>query len=189
VSVAGLLLAAGGGTRMGGAKALLPDRSGGTFVERGIRVLHDGGCDHVVVVLGAQADEVAALVTTADRVVIASDWAQGQSASLRAGLEVASETRADAVAVLLVDLPDVDADVVRRVVEAAGAARTSLARAAYQGIPGHPVVIGREHWTGVLAATKGDSGARDYLADHPPVSVECADLATGVDVDTPADLS
>ena len=89
MTCAGLLLAAGGGSRMGTAKALVDDPGGGSFVERGVRVLRDGGCSPVVVVVGAQAERATALATAAgaDLVVEASDWASGQSASLRRGLE------------------------------------------------------------------------------------------------------
>jgi CTP:molybdopterin cytidylyltransferase MocA len=211
VSTAGLLLAAGGGRRMGGAKALLREPSGRRFVERGLAVLRESGCDPVLVVVGAQAQEVRRYAGAADLVVEAPDWATGQAASLRAGLTAVRDSGADAVCLLLVDLPDVDAEVVRRVtttVTAAGAVTTTataaataaattagadgrraLGRAAYAGLPGHPVVIGRDHWDGVLATLHGDSGARDYLATHDHVVVECGDLATGRDTDTPADLA
>ena len=116
-------------------------------------------------------------------VVVASDWAEGMGASLRAGL-AATDTRADAVLVTLVDLPDVTAEVVRRVV-AAATGPGDLARATYGGTPGHPVLIGRDHWDGVRATASGDKGARDYLAAHDVIAVECGDLATGRDVDTP----
>ena len=55
----------------------------------------------------------------------------------------------------------------------------------YGAVPGHPVLIGRDHWAGVVATAEGDRGARDYLREHPPLEVECGDLATGRDVDTP----
>ena len=64
----------------------------------------------------------------------------------------------------------------------------SLARASYDGSPGHPVLLGRDHWAGVAGTATGDRGARDYLAAHPVLDVECADLATGRDVDRPEDL-
>jgi CTP:molybdopterin cytidylyltransferase MocA len=180
---------------MGRAKALLDDPSGGSYVERGLRVLRGAGCDPVVVVLGAQAQEARSLVTGGEVgagtvVVEAADWDQGQSASLRAGIEAVSTTAADAAVVLLVDLPDVGPDVVRRVRDATsrdGAA--ALGRATYAGEPGHPVVIGRDHWAGVLELLAGDRGARDYLAAHPHTLVECGDLATGADTDSPADLA
>ena len=56
-------------------------------------------------------------------------------------------------------------------------------RAAYHGVPGHPVLIGSDHWAGVVATATGDRGARDFLAAHEVALVECGDLATGVDVD------
>lgn len=188
-SVAGLLLAAGAGRRMGRPKALLDDPSGGSFVERGLRVLRESGCHPVVVVLGAGAQEARPLVTGADSVVVAEDWAQGQSASLRTGLEAVTASGAEAVVVLLVDLPDVGPDVVSRVRAAtSGDGPAALGRAAYAGGPGHPVVIGRDHWAGVLDLLAGDRGARDYLAAHRHTVVECGDLASGEDADTPADL-
>jgi CTP:molybdopterin cytidylyltransferase MocA len=65
-----------------------------------------------------------------------------------------------------------------------------LARAAYQGRPGHPVLLGRAHWAGVRNAASGDVGARTYLAGRADVvPVECGDLADADDVDTPEQLT
>jgi molybdenum cofactor cytidylyltransferase/nicotine blue oxidoreductase len=91
---------------------------------------------------------------------------------------------ADAVVVSLVDLPDVTGEVVRRVAHL-GTDPGVLARATYDGEPGHPVLLGRDHWAGVAASATGDRGARDYLATHTVFEVECGDLATGRDRDTP----
>jgi CTP:molybdopterin cytidylyltransferase MocA len=179
----GLLLAAGAGTRMGRPKALVVDDDGTPWLARGVEALRGGGCDEVTVVLGAAADEARALVPDGVAVVVAADWAEGMSASLRAGLDHLEDSDADAALVSLVDLPDVTDAVVRRVL-GAGADKAALIRTTYDGRPGHPVVIGREHWFGVRAAAVGDRGARDYLANHALVEVECGDLATGDDVDS-----
>ncbi len=187
----GLLLAAGAGRRMGGPKALLVDDAGEPWLVHAVRSLRDGGCDPVTVVLGAAADEAGRLLEgTGVRVVVAVDWDEGMGASLRAGLAAlleAGDVDGPAAAVVsLVDLPDVHADVVRRLVAAgADAGAAALARAAYVGAPGHPVLLGREHWAGVLASATGDRGARDYLAAREVRLVECGDLATGRDRDTP----
>ena len=91
----------------------------------------------------------------------------------------------DAALVLLVDLPDLVPAVVARLLPAA--APGALARAAYDGEPGHPVVLGRDHWAGVTATAEGDEGAKAYLRAHRAEVrlVECGDLATGADQDRP----
>jgi CTP:molybdopterin cytidylyltransferase MocA len=123
------------------------------------------------------------------RVVVADDWASGMGASLRAGLAALEPGAADAALVSLVDLPDVGEPVVRRLLDRPVRPET-LARASYDGSVGHPVLIGRAHWAGVTGSAGGDRGARDYLAEHRDdvELVECADLATGRDVDHPTDL-
>jgi len=167
---------------MGRPKALV-ELDGEPLVVRALHALTKGGVAPVVVVLGARADEVRAVLPAGVRAVEAPDWADGMGASLRAGLE-SLEDGPEAVIVTLVDLPDVGAEVVRRVLADPVDAAT-LRRAAYDGTPGHPVLIGRDHWAGVAAAARGDRGARDYLAAHATALVECGDLATGVDVDSP----
>ncbi len=184
----GLLLAAGSGSRLGTPKALVHDTDGTSWLLRALATLRDGGCDRVTVVLGASADEARALLPAtgaADEVavVVAQDWSDGMGASLRAGLEVLGRGDGEAVVVTLVDLPDVTGEVVRRVIDL-GTDPGVLARASYDGRPGHPVLLGRDHWAAVASAASGDRGARDYLADHPVFVVECGDLATGRDVDT-----
>ena len=187
MGVRGLLLAAGAGRRMGGPKALLRDASGETYVERGVRVLHDGGCDAVTVVVGAAAAEVAALVRGLGvEVVVAEGWETGMGASFRAGLAaVEPQSTVDAVVVSLVDLPDVGPEVVRRLLSVVPPSPTALARTSYDGTPGHPVLIGRDHWAAVAVTAEGDRGAREYFRTHEHRTVECGDLATGRDVDTP----
>jgi CTP:molybdopterin cytidylyltransferase MocA len=195
---AGLLLAAGAGRRMGRPKALLRDRHGVPFLDRAVGLLFAGGCDPVTVVLGASADQARGLLDAAGwsadpavGVVVADDWDEGMGASLRAGLRaLAAGCDAEAALVSLVDLPDVGADVLRRVVAAGvpGGPR-ALVRATYGGRPGHPVLLGRDHWAGVLATAHGDQGAREYLRGHRPRSCECGDLATGRDVDRPEDVA
>ena len=88
--ICGIVLAAGAGTRFGGPKALARTPEGEPWIARAARALRDGGCDEVVVVLGAGADAAALLVPDGTRVVIAADWAGGLSHSLRAGLAAAA---------------------------------------------------------------------------------------------------
>ena len=104
------------------------------------------------------------------------------SASLRAGRGAAS---ADVVVVHLVDLPDVPAAAVRRVLDRGGRTRDALARATYDGRPGHPVLVGADHVAALTATLAGDHGARAYLEAHAALTVECGDLADGLDEDAP----
>jgi CTP:molybdopterin cytidylyltransferase MocA len=183
-SVVGLLLAAGEGRRLGRPKALVEDRHGSTWLERSVAAVRDGGVSDVYVVVGAARAEVTAAVPAGCRVVDAANWAEGMGASLQAGLTAVSveHADADAVLVMLVDTPGVGPDVVRRLTSRSGP--EALARAAYGSGPGHPVLLGRDHWPGVLEVASGDRGARDYLRAHPVTLVECADIGTGDDVDT-----
>ena len=207
--VRGLLLAAGSGSRMGGPKALLRDPSSGlTSVERAVDTLRAGGCDGVTVVIGAAAGDVRQVVERlgdAADLVECRDWREGMGASLRAGLEALAATGAEAALVSLVDLPDVGPEVVQRLLaheadrtrptcnrdgpgHGARSLAAALSRAAYGGVVGHPALIGRAHWQGVASVARGDRGARDYYATHPHALVECGDLASGRDTDTPGDL-
>jgi CTP:molybdopterin cytidylyltransferase MocA len=185
VRVAGLLLAAGAGRRFGGPKALA---EGGRWLRGGVEALVGGGCEPVRVVLGAGAELARALLADPSIAVVADGWERGMSASLRAGLEVATGLRPepDAVLVHLVDLPDVTAAVVARLVRRATGPDV-LARAAYGGRPGHPVLLGRAHWAAIGETVSGDEGARRWLDGRADlVRVECRDLAAGRDVDHPA---
>jgi CTP:molybdopterin cytidylyltransferase MocA len=181
----GLLLAAGAGRRMGGPKALKTDADGTSWLARSVRTLLDGGCDAVTVVLGAAADDaVPHLGDRAVTTVVADDWAEGMGASLRAGLHGLGHLDAALGVVSLVVLPVVGPEVVHRLLDL-GCDPGLLARAAYDGGPGHPVLLGRDHWPLIIEQVSGDSGARDYLAAHSVFLVECGDLATGADQDRP----
>jgi CTP:molybdopterin cytidylyltransferase MocA len=170
---------------MGQPKALVTDDRG-SWLLRGVSTLRDGGCRRVTVVLGAQAERAAALLdglSAEPRIVVAEDWSEGMGASLRAGMRSFADSTDDLVMVSLVDLPDLVPEVVTRV-SAGARGPDTLARASYDGAPGHPVLFGSDHWPGVVDSARGDRGARDYLADREVVLVECGDLASGHDVDT-----
>lgn len=171
---------------MGTPKALIRDADGVPWVVRTSRLLTEAGCSPVVVVVGASADQVRAeLSDEPGEVVEATDWDEGMGASLRAGLS-STDTLSEAVVVVTVDVPGLTAAAVRRVADRGG--EDALVRATYRGVPGHPVVIGRAHWDGVIASARGDEGARGYMREHQVVLVECADLGDGADVDTVGEL-
>ncbi|MFB7598288.1 NTP transferase domain-containing protein [Streptomyces sp. NPDC056160] len=188
--VAGLVLAAGGGRRLGGRpKALLTHR-GRPLVEHAVGVLRAAGCTRVHVVLGARAPDVRERAHLEGCVLVDNaDWEQGMGSSLRAGLDSLAGSGARAVLVSLVDQPGIGAEAVARV-RAAFGDETSLVSAAYDGVRGHPVLFGAAHWAGVAASASGDRGARAYLKEHAAriALVECGDVAQAYDIDTEADL-
>ncbi|WP_375401340.1 NTP transferase domain-containing protein [uncultured Amnibacterium sp.] len=184
---AGLVLAAGAGTRFGGPKALARTSDGDPWVRRAVAALQQAGCAPVLVVLGAAAQEASGLVPRTARVVLAEAWAQGLSASLKAGLRALadSDEDTDAVLITLVDLPDLPVAACLRLLDG-GADAGSLRQAVYDGTPGHPALLGRHHWARVQNGLHGDRGAGAYLAAAGARRVECGDLFTGADVDRPS---
>jgi nicotine blue oxidoreductase len=194
--VAGLLLAAGGGRRLGGRpKALLPFR-GRPLVEHAVGMLRAGGCGPVHVVLGAAAAQVREQADLTGCVIVENPrWESGMGSSLRAGLaSLAGAVPHPSAAVIgLVDQPGVGAQTVARVLAAAyarGDLVSALVSAMYEGRRGHPVLIGASRWAGVAAGAGEDRGARTYLRAHAEqtVLVECGDVGDPADIDTPGDL-
>ncbi|MBQ0949896.1 NTP transferase domain-containing protein [Streptomyces violaceoruber] len=188
--VAGLLLAAGGGRRLGGRPKALLEHRGHPLVEHAVEVLRTAGCARVHVVLGARAADVRARAALDGCTLVDNpDWEQGMGSSLRAGLGSLAATGARAALVCLVDQPGIGAAATARV-RARFRDETSLASAAYAGVRGHPVLLGAAHWAGVAATASGDRGARAYLREHEAEIdlVECGDVARPYDIDTEADL-
>lgn len=186
--VAGVLLAAGAGTRFGRPKALV-EFAGQPLAHRGAAMLAAAGCDPVLVVIGAAADEVRrTLADSPARLVDNPDWSTGLASSLKAGL-AALPADTEAAIITLVDQPLVGVAVVRRMLQAFDEG-ARLAMASYRGRRAHPVLLGRHHWAGVAELAHGDAGARGYLRQHADdvVEVDCTGLGDPVDIDRPEDL-
>ncbi|MFC6084974.1 nucleotidyltransferase family protein [Sphaerisporangium aureirubrum] len=180
---AGLLLAAGAGTRFGAPKAVV-ELAGERLADRGVRLLRDGGCDPVVVVLGA-----ATVPLPGALVVRNPDWESGMGSSLRAGL-AGLPPSAGAVVIALADQPLIGAEAVRRLV-AAWRDGATAAVATYGGAPRNPVLLAREHFAEAGALAVGDVGARAFLRARRGLvtRVPCDDVGDPADIDTLADLA
>lgn len=181
MTTAGLVLAAGSGSRYGQPKAPVV-LDGERLVDRAVRVLTEGGCDPVLVVLGAWVGEV----DGAD-IVVNDAWPEGMGSSLREGLRTLTERAGvEAVVVTLVDLPGLTAEAVRRV--ATTAPEALVVQATYSGERGHPVRLSRELWAQAIDVAHGDEGARRLLRGREDVVlVEVGDVAEGYDVDVPSE--
>lgn len=194
--VAGVLLAAGEGSRFGRPKALV-ELDGQTLAARGVNVLRTGGADPVLVVTGAAQVNLDGVHT-----VYNEQWRTGMGSSLRAALRALTDAEGagdrpaataavdvGAVVVALADQPLVGTDAVARLI-AAYRGGASVAVAGYDGKPRNPVLLAREHWPEVIAAATGDQGARAFLRARPELVtlVECGDTGSPDDIDTAADL-
>ena len=202
--MAGILLAAGDGSRIGQPKALVVI-GGQSLARRGIGLLEAGGARPVIVVSGAaslDAELREPVWPAADHGTGGSDrerpavisvhnprWQAGMGSSLAAGL-AAVPGECTAAVLALADQPLVGPEAVRRLI-AAHAAGASVAVACYDGKPRNPVLIGREHLAEVAALAEGDVGARPFLRAHPEfvTHLECADTGRPDDIDTVEDLA
>ena len=196
-SVAGVLLAAGEGSRFGQPKALVM-LNGLTLAERGVAMLRSGGADPVLVITGAAPVGIPGISAVHNE-----HYRTGMGSSLRVALHALSAPPADAgdatapplapdagaVVVALADQPLIGPEAVTRLI-AAYRGGASVAVAAYQGRPRNPVLLAREHWPEVIALATGDQGARAFLRSRPELVtlVECGDVGRPDDIDTAADL-
>ncbi|MBU6367377.1 MAG: nucleotidyltransferase family protein [Gemmatimonadetes bacterium] len=190
-TVGAVLLAAGGSTRLGESKALL---AGGDGVPRVVRVARDlaaAGCTPIVVVLGAEAERVAAaLAGEAVRPVTHAGWTAGMGSSIAAGvraLEAALEgtpawTAVGAALVAPCDMPGATVAHLRWLVEASGGGTWRVASGYADGARGMPAVLPRGDWPALQALT-GEGGARALLRGADVAVVPLAD-GDG-DLDTP----
>ncbi|MEP6954255.1 MAG: nucleotidyltransferase family protein [Solirubrobacteraceae bacterium] len=177
----GLVLAAGGSSRFGSPKQLAQLR-GRPLLQHAVDAMAAvEAIDDMVVVLGAEAEAIAAAIDLGrGRAVTCANWQQGQAASLRCGLS-ALAGRAPVV-VVLGDEPGVTPEAIAAALHCAGG---GSARATYDGRPGHPVVLGPDALARV-GELSGDRGFRDLLGGAR--SFEAGRLADPIDIDTPQDL-
>ncbi len=182
--IAAVVLAAGEATRFGATKQLERYR-GKPLVQRAVDAARGAGIEDVVVVVGHDAERVAAAVTDA-RTVLNERYAEGQSTSLVAGIDAVGAD-ADAVVVLLADQPGITAEHVRALIDATTVRAEPIVRLVFVDGRG-PTLLRPAIWEEVRALT-GDVGART-LAERRPDLVFEAPIAEPAprDVDTPEDL-
>lgn len=197
-AVAGVVLAAGTGRRMGRPKALIP-LDGQPLVIRAVDALRAGGCRPLAVVVGAGAGSVRPLVPADAQVIDNPGWEGGMGSSVLAALAWAhagtgaGEPPPAALLVLPVDTPGIGPAVVRQMLDRwdGGGRDPSVALVAtYGGRRRNPVLLPAGTWSDVAARVHGDSGARPWLQDNPDrvINVDCTSLGDPTDLDTPDDL-
>jgi molybdenum cofactor cytidylyltransferase len=185
--IAGLVLAAGAGTRFGGRKQLA-QLDGRPLLEHALAAMAGAPVEPVAVVLGADAAEIAAAIDMhGAEPIVCQEWDEGQSASLRVGIDALEHAGADAVVVTLGDQPRIAAGAIAAVAAGRAPGGADAVRATYDGRPGHPVLLERSLFE-VVRGLRGDTGAREVLRYARVAEVPCDGLGDPADVDTPADL-
>lgn len=176
---------------MGRAKATLPLDGGDTFLTRIVRTLLDAGVDDVIVVVGHEADAIAASFAASGlpaRFVVNREYERGQLSSLLAGIGVADRPGVTAVLVTLVDVPLVSAATVRAVVERYRRTHAPIVRPTSGTRHGHPLLIDRSLFD-ALRGTDLSAGAKPVVRAHASAAgdLEIADEGAFEDIDTEED--
>src|SRR5262245_3382545 len=185
-----VILAAGLSTRMGRPKPLLPLPGGETFVTRIVRSFLEAGVDDVVVVLGHEANAVAAKLIesgVAARFVINEAYATGQLSSLLRGLNAIDRPGVKAMLLTLVDVPMVSPSTIRAVIDRYHKTHAPIVRPVRGDEHGHPVLIDRSLFS-LLRVADADEGAKPIVRGHvsPVGDVPIDDDGAFFDIDTPA---
>jgi molybdenum cofactor cytidylyltransferase len=180
-----LLLAAGAGRRFGGGKLLAP-RGDGRLIDGALAAALAAPVMEVIAVTGADHELLSAHLSRRApqvRIVQATDWAAGMSASLKAGARAAGEI--DGLFVFLGDMPDIPHALLPKLAEALDAGAEAAAPV-HKGHRGHPVLLGRA-LVARLETLSGDRGAAALLPPHMAL-VACEDPGVLFDVDHPSQL-
>jgi molybdenum cofactor cytidylyltransferase len=185
-AIAAIVLAAGESSRMGTDKALLMYR-GRTFLENIISSLHDAGVGRVVIVLGHHAELIRQRIDLATvEVVVNQDYGRGQTSSLQAGLRALTGNQPHGVIICLVDNPVFSADTARKLIQNFSFTGRSIVIPQIDGKHGHPVLLGRELFSKLLAL--GPHQGADTVVHQYRGKTEFVDVADPgilIDVDDP----
>jgi molybdenum cofactor cytidylyltransferase len=183
-----IILAAGLSTRMGRPKPLLPLANGDTFVTRIVRSFLDSGVDDVVVVLGHEADAVAATLIesgVAARFVVNDAYQTGQLSSVLRGLNAIDRPGVRAMLMTLVDVPLVSPRTIRAVVDRYKATHAPIVRPVRGNEHGHPVLVDRSLFP-LLRSADPTAGAKPIIRAHVSLAgdVSVTDDGAFLDIDT-----
>jgi molybdenum cofactor cytidylyltransferase/nicotine blue oxidoreductase len=176
--IAAAVLAAGAGVRMGGPKAELVI-DGQRLLDRAVATAAQAGCAPIVAVI-REAHPVAGSIA-----VVNAKPDRGMRSSLALAVDVAGT--ADAIAVLLVDMPGTTPFGLRAVIDAWRPGR--IAVGCYDQVRAHPIVMAPELWRAALELAGPDEGARAYLATHGELVDEVDVPGDPSDLDTQDDLA
>ena len=189
LKIAGLLLAAGGSSRLGRPKQLV-EWKGKTLIRRAAEALIEAGCSPVVVVLGAEVESLLEEFKGLDvEVVINDSWDSGMGSSIAFGMRsiISTDLQPDAVLISLCDQPLVTAEKLRPFIETLVLSHADVIAAHYNDVAGVPALFSSQYFPD-LAALDGEKGAREIIRNSPDaVTIPLPEAA--IDVDTPSDIT
>ncbi len=184
MSVAAVVLAAGGSRRLGQPKQLVLWK-GEALVRRAARLALEAGCRPVRVVLGAEAEACRQALAGLDvEPILNPAWGEGMASSLRAGIRQLPE-EAEAILLLACDQPHLEVSHLAGLLAVQAAGPEATVASAYGGVRGVPALFPRRRLP-ELAALEGDRGARALLAG--PEVREVPFPGGAFDLDAPEDL-
>lgn len=189
-SIGGILLAAGGSSRMGQPKQLLVYK-GKTLLRRAVEILIHSACGPVAVVLGAETDQSKNEIKDLPvHTVFNENWQAGMSSSIKAGLEylLQSEPEISAVVITLCDQPNVASSHIDKLVAKFRETKKSIVAAEYNNVIGVPALFSRDLFDELLKIT-GDKGAREIIAKYADTLTTIPLPEAALDIDTTADLA
>jgi molybdenum cofactor cytidylyltransferase len=189
LKMGGILLAAGGSTRLGQPKQFL-EFEGQTLLRRAAEAMCASVCDPVVAVLGAEHEKAEAEITDLRLEMCRNEeWESGMSSSIKLGLKelLKIESEIDAVVITLCDQPFVNSETIDRLAAKFAETKTQMVAAKYDGLAGVPALFSNEMFD-ALSRIEGDKGARDLLRD-PSASVATIEInEAAIDIDSPDDV-
>jgi molybdenum cofactor cytidylyltransferase len=188
MSVAAVVLAAGGSTRFGEPKQFAPFQ-GEAFINRIVAAAVEAGCTPVVVVTGEESAQITSELTHFT-VTIAMNphWQSGLGSSIVVGIRHAMNLapELDAVILLACDQPFVTAAALTRLIQLRLTSSKPIVASAYAETVGIPALFDRSCFPDLLRL-KGDSGAKGIIFARPQ-DVASLDFPAGeIDIDTAAD--
>jgi molybdenum cofactor cytidylyltransferase len=191
--VSAIVLSAGSSQRMGTSKCLLKIGEK-TFLQHIVEVLHSARVLDVVVVLGAEAEEIQKTLTWFDgKVVVNNDWQKGQLSSIICGLNALDLSKTDpeeihGAVICPIDHPLISQSLLVDLLQAFWKSKKDIIIPTFKGKRGHPVIF-RSLLFDELKKSSLDVGAREVVHNHPEDICEVATDEEGIlmNIDTPED--
>jgi len=183
-----VVLAAGNSRRMGAQKQAL-DLAGKPLLRRAAETALAAGCGHVVVVLGADAENLRPLIQDLDlKIAVNQQWSKGIGTSIQTGLQALSDLTVDGIVLVLADQPFVDSRHYRDLIAQHRLTGKAIVASRYSDTAGVPAFFSKEVFPALLALPP-DKGCKEIILGRSEQSTYILYPDASIDIDTPEDYS